>query len=124
MDRFIVKNIHGTFVLEMDDILYMEKALRKIKVHLESSCVAEKKYDTDKECIEFYGKMQDAMNSLDTRFLYCHKSYIINMDKIVMMNDNTIRLKDKADVYMGKDTFARASKAVVKYFEKSCKNRV
>ena len=29
MSKFIVKNIHGTFVLEMDDILYMEKALRK-----------------------------------------------------------------------------------------------
>ena len=47
MSKFIVKNIHGTFVLEMDDILYMEKALRKIKVHLESSCVEAKKYDTE-----------------------------------------------------------------------------
>lgn len=118
MSKFIVKNIHGTFVLEMDDILYMEKALRKIKVHLESSCVEAKKYDTDKDCIEFYGKMEDVMRRLDERFLYCHRSYIINMDKVVVMTDNTIYLEDRADIYMGKETFARASRGVKEYFEK------
>ena len=40
------------------------------------------------------------------------------MDKVVVMTDNTIYLEDRADIYMGKETFARASRGVKEYFEK------
>jgi DNA-binding LytR/AlgR family response regulator len=37
---------------------------------------------TEKEQIEIYGKISDLCANLDQRFLWCHKSHLINMDYV------------------------------------------
>ena len=37
---------------------------------------------TDQENIESYGKLSSLLFQLDKRFLQCHKSYLVNMERV------------------------------------------
>jgi DNA-binding LytR/AlgR family response regulator len=103
MKTFTVRKKQGIFVFPIDDIIYMEKNLRKINIH------------TVDQQIEFYGRFADVVPLLDERFMYCHRSYVINMDKIVWMQKNYIYVSGNETIFFGHDSFSRAKKIFVKY---------
>lgn len=106
MKKLIIHKNQGIYALPLDDIVYMEKDLRKIKVYVRNTS------------IEFYGKFTDIMCYLDNRFLYCHRSYVINMDKIVTMSSNSILVENNRNIYMGRDTYGKAKKIFDEYISK------
>lgn len=109
MSKLIIHKKQGTYALPLDDILYMEKDLRKIKVYVKDACV------------EFYGKFSDVIPYLDRRFMHCHRSYVINMDKIVIMARNTVFVENNECIYLGRDTYGKAKKMFDEYLaKKSC----
>lgn len=112
MKKLIIKKKKGIYALPLDEIIYMEKELRKIRV-----------WGMDAS-IEFYGRFPDVLTYLDHRFMYCHRSYIINMDKIVWMASNTIFVENNDGIYMGKGTYGRAKKLFSKYIieKRQCSN--
>ena len=69
---FHVKSGDKNVYLEYDKILFLEtsQTVHKIKVHAE-----------DRQ-IEFYGRIKDVMEKLDNRFYKCHRSFIVNKNKI------------------------------------------
>jgi len=104
LKNIIVKKKQGIYVLPLESIIYMEKNLRKICLHTESD-----------QIIEFYGRFEDVLPLLDSRFMFCHRSYIINMDAIVIMTCNQIFVRTNRCIYMGRDTFAKAKKIFSEY---------
>lgn len=112
MKKFVIRKRQGVYALQLNDILYMEKKLRKIKVYVDITCCP------GESTIEFYGKFPEVMMQLDNRFMYCHRSYVINMDKIIIMSDNRIYMTNNQDVYMGRNTFFRAKKIFNSYLKK------
>lgn len=106
MKKLIINKKQGVYALSLDEIVYMEKELRKIRVYLNDGT------------IEFYGRFPDIMPYLDRRFMCCHRSYVINMDKIVIMSCNTIFMENNERIYMGRDTYGRARKIFVEYLAK------
>ncbi len=115
MNRFVIKKACGIYLLKMNDILYMEKDLRRIKVYLADSCRSEEMLAAQNGCIEFYGKFTDVMKFLDHRFMHCHRSYVINKDKVVVLGDNKVYLESNKCICMGRDTFHRVEKEMEKY---------
>lgn len=112
MSEFIFKKKHGIFVFSTDDIVYMEKNLRKICLHVRMpGCKGE-------QIIEFYGRFPDVMPQLDDRFMYCHRSYVINMDAIVWMSGYKIFIKPNITIPMGRDTYGRARKTYLEYMSR------
>lgn len=107
MSELIISKKQGIYLLPFEDILYMEKNLRKIRVSAGNSS------------IEFYGRFPDIEDSLDERFMCCHRSYIINMDKIVIMRYNTIFFENNESICLGRDTYARAKKIFSSYLEEN-----
>ena len=93
-----------------------------------SSCASRHR---ENSCLEFYGKFADVIHHLDHRFMFCHRSYIINMDAIVWMACNTIFLGTSDSIYMGRATYGKAKKIFKDYLTekrgknpvKSCENR-
>lgn len=59
-------------ILEFNDIIYFETTSLKHKLRVH----------TDTRMLEFYSELKKVENDLDSRFMRCHKSYIINQHKI------------------------------------------
>ena len=84
------------------DIFYIESCNNRCVVH------------TDKEEITVYKKLDDIRLSLidsSSRFLRCHRSYIVNMDHIVAAEENF--LLDNGDIVLIK---AKNSAAIIKEY--------
>ena len=54
--------------VKLDSILYCEVFNRKILLH------------TQQGVIEYYSRLSDVANQLDSRFAKCHRSYLVNLD--------------------------------------------
>jgi len=104
LSNIIVKKKKGIYVLPLESIIYMEKNLRKICLYTENG-----------QTVEFYGRFEDVLPLLDSRFMFCHRSYIINMDAIVIMTCNQIFVRTNRCIYMGRDTFCKARKIFREY---------
>ena len=103
MNGLIIRKKQGVYVLRADEIIYMEKKLRKINVH------------TADRDVEFYGSFSEIMPQLDGRFMCCHRSYLINMDKIIWMNCNEICVAGDETIFFGRDSFIKARRIFGRY---------
>ena len=130
MSRIILGNKRSIFALPIEDIVYMEKSLRKICIHVRrrnNSLKGHSEEAYEYMDVEFYGSFTQVMPYLDNRFMYCHRSYIINMDAIVWMCGCEIYIDTNETIHMGRDTYGRARKIFTnylneKYPEKTLKN--
>ena len=91
---------------------HSEKDLRRIVIHLSGMESSE---------LVVYGSFHDLIPNLDERFLYCHRSYIINMDEIIIMSHNQILLSSNEGIYFGKDTYRKAQKTFEEYMQRKRK---
>lgn len=104
LKKLMIKTRQGLYAMPIEDILYMEKDLRKIKLY------------TTYTTVEFYGKFSELVPFLDERFMFCHRSYIINMDKIIFMGGNQIFVKTTGGgICFGHCTFGKAKRIFARY---------
>ena len=76
--QVVIMNKKGNYRILYKDILYVESKARVVNIYLKSS-----------EVISFYSKLEDFFQSLkDERFLMCHKSFFVNMDYILKIENN------------------------------------
>ena len=110
--NIVVKKKNDTYQIPAQNVIYMEKDLRRIVIHLSGMSESE---------LVIYGTFHDMLPSLDERFLCCHRSYIINMDEIVIMSHNQIFLSSNEGIYFGRDTYRKALKTFEAYMQKKGK---
>ena len=83
----IVLKVRGrSIVVACDDIEFVESERRKARFH------------TAEGPIESYCALADAAESLPDTFFQCHKSFIVNMDKVVEIGKDGILMKSGAVV--------------------------
>lgn len=78
------------------DILYIESEARKIYMH------------TVEKIQSIYGKIDDVEPMLPENFYRCHKSCIINLDKVENMKDGYIEFENGDTVCLGREKFVKA----------------
>lgn len=84
-----LKNFIRTVYLK--DIEFIEVTNRTLSVH------------TDKEIIEFNGKMQEMIDKLkDKNFILTHRSYLVNISKIKDITPSTIILKSGKEILLSR----------------------
>lgn len=106
MSKKLVACVKGkTYQVPFEEILYMEKEKRKIHMH------------TIRGVLTFYGCFSEIIPQLDERFLCCHKSYVLNMDKIAEMSRKRIVMSDDSVIYFCSDCYYRARLAFLRYNE-------
>ena len=94
------------------NIILIEQVLRKSKIH------------TDEEIISFYSKIDELIQFLDGRFFQCHKSYIINMDKVVKMKSQTIFFENGKEISIGREKFQCARQHFAGYITRMAKKNL
>lgn len=107
-EKLILKKKNGIYVVYVNDILYLEKNLRKVCIHTQTEAVGN---------IDIYSSFEEIMMYLDDRFMYCHRSYIFNMDKIVILADQMVYIEGNECIYLGRDSFSKARKIFAAYLE-------
>lgn len=106
-EKFIpIKTKKETGKIYLEDIIYLEKNLQKLII-----------YASTRE-VQIYCKMDDIKPYLDERFLFCHRSYSFNMDKVVSLRDQTIYLEKQSSVPLGRETFRKAKRLYEEYMGK------
>ena len=90
----------------VDDIVYIQKKDRKLKVA------------TDRVCYEYYEKLQNIEPYLDQRFYYCLKSLVVNLDKIDKMTDQTIFFQNGETFFLGRENYIKAKQTYSAYLKK------
>lgn len=103
LKKLMVRCRRGVYVFPIEDIVYMEKMQRKICIHTAGGELA------------FYGKFPEILPFLDKRFMYCHRSFVINMDHIIWMAKNQICVTTNESIPFGRDTYGRARKIFTRY---------
>ncbi len=89
------------------DVLYIETELRIVNV-----------YTVDRT-YRFYGKLDDVQQYLDGNFFRCHKSCIINMEKITRMEDCILYFCGEFTLRIGQNNFRRAKTRYAQYLEQN-----
>lgn len=64
----LIQTMNRRQSVKLDSILYCEVFNRKILLH------------TQQGVIEYYSRLSDVANQLDSRFAKCHRSYLVNLD--------------------------------------------
>lgn len=80
----------------IEKVTFIEQELRKTVIY------------TDEDRCSCYAKIGDFIKYLDGRFFECHQSYIINMDKVVKMREQTIFFENGHQITLGRDKFKHA----------------
>lgn len=84
---FHFKHGKNMYQLNYEDIECFESDKRKIYVH------------TDRESLEFYGKLSEVMDELSTQyFAQLHNSYIVNMEKIHSVCKESLIMKSGREI--------------------------
>lgn len=90
-----------------NDIFYIEKDLRKINVY-----TAERVYS-------FYGKMESILHLLGDNFYQCHKSCVINLDKVERMEEGIFYMERGVNLRIGANNYQGARRYYRKYLQEN-----
>lgn len=101
--KLAIKTRNSTYMLAMDQIIYLENSGRLVIVHTASGE------------IRFYGSLARVMDNLDERFIMCHRSYAINMECVTIMKEKQICFSDGSTIFMGRDTYTKTKKQILNY---------
>lgn len=86
--QIVIKNRKGTYRISYKDILYAESKARIVNIYLKYGGV-----------ISFYSKLDDFIQDLkDERFLKCHKSFLVNMDYILKIENADIFIEENKTI--------------------------
>lgn len=94
----LIQTMNRRQSVKLDSILYCEVFNRKILLH------------TQQGVIEYYSRLSDVANQLDSRFAKCHRSYLVNLDylsecskgQIILTNGERIPVsKARWQAFMG-----------------------
>ncbi|MDF2653623.1 MAG: LytTR family transcriptional regulator [Bacillota bacterium] len=79
--------------VSVGEILYIETQLRVVYIY------------TVPRIYRFYGKMDEVIKYLNGDFYRCHKSCIVNFNKIVRMEDGIVYFKGGFTLRVGENNF-------------------
>lgn len=94
-----VKINRSVYAVPLGDIVYLENERRKIRLYM-----------ADKELL-FYATFDQVFPKLDETFLRCSRSFILNMDHIRAMRQNSqdeIIMDNGRHILLGRTNFLRA----------------
>ncbi len=99
----LVQKNGTTHVVRASSLIYVEGRGRIIKIR------------TDSETLESYEKVSDFIYRLDGRFLQCHKSYVVNMDRVNKFQGDSFLMDDGALVPISQSRRKVVRESFLKY---------
>lgn len=102
-EKLAIKFKGNAIVIPFRDIIYLENCLHKVRIVL-----------TEKEywC---YERLEHLKERLNEQFLYCHKSYIVNMEQILEFRKNEIEMVHGSVIPVSKTRYKEAKDHFFRY---------
>jgi DNA-binding LytR/AlgR family response regulator len=91
--HIMIKSGSSYYKVFLKDVLYIESRDRKNVLY------------TDDGAKEYYGKMRELETMLGRTFFRCHRSYIVNLARIVRYNAGTVWLENGAAIYIAQKKY-------------------
>jgi DNA-binding LytR/AlgR family response regulator len=88
------------------DIFYIETELRVINIY------------TISRSYRFYGKLDEVVKYLNDNFYRCHKSCVINLAKVVRMEDGVFYFQGEMTLRVGQNNFQHTRSRYIKFLER------
>ena len=102
--RFLTVKLVGRVCrYSLDQVLYMEKQLRKIMLV------------TSGETVCFYGTFSDIQPQLDRRFIRCHGSYLANMDHVAELREGEFLMQEGQKVPISRRSLSQVRESFLNY---------
>lgn len=104
-EEYILINLKNSIrTIYVKDIEFVEVSNRTISIH------------TDKEIIDFNGKMQEMMDKLKNKnFILTHRSYLVNIAKIKDIEGTSITVKSGKEILLSRLRSKEVRKAYLDY---------
>ncbi len=98
-----IQNKGAIQTIAFSDILYIESVLREIRIA------------TSAQNVYAYNRISDMAGRLDSRFISCHKSYIVNLDKVEQIGGLQFVLADGRTVPISQARYQEAKQRYLRH---------
>lgn len=107
-ERFVISGKWETVAIKYDDILYLESSAHKIFVI------------TKRGIYCCYDKLEKLTVQFPESFVYCHKSYLVNMDETygIRQDRHTFQMTDGKEIPISKAHYTYTKKRFFEYTKK------
>ena len=114
---FFISYKNRSRLIDKRRIIFIQNDRRMIIFHL----IKKEHGKITKEEVAVYGSFRELTAELGDNFLWCHRSYIINMDGIYAFDGNDEILKTGERITLGRDIYRVTKNICMEYFEKKQK---
>ena len=104
---FFISFRNRSRLIDAKKIVFIQNDRRKIIFHM----VKKERGKIIREKASVYGSFSEITAGLGDNFLWCHRSYILNMDGVYGFEDNDVVLKTGERIKLGRDVY-RATKNI------------
>lgn len=101
--QLFLKTRERSFVVNVEDILFLENALRKVVIH------------TDAQTILVYGTMSEFEKKLGAGFYRSHRGYLVNLARIAEYDAETIYMDNGETAYLTKKNYPDFVKCYMRF---------
>lgn len=85
--KIIVQKENAYQVVSLDQISYCEVSGRKVYLHIKNG-----------DIVDFYCKLEELEQCVDSRFFKCHRSYLVNLDYVKGLKEGLVILSDGGQI--------------------------
>ena len=106
-DSLVVPHGKSSLSVQKEDIVYIERINRKTIIH------------TQNDEVESAVRLDELEKQLDSRFIRCHKSFIVNFKYCVKLKASEMLLKNGVSVSISRPNAQKTKAAFFAYHKKS-----
>lgn len=105
-ERLLVQKGYERSIIPFADIIYAEIIDRKVYLHLASS-----------EVVDFYDRIENLEERLDSRFFRCHRSYLINMQYLKSYKNGVAYMEGGKEIPISRLRSKAFSEVILQYMK-------
>ena len=103
-EKLLVQRGYERSIVSFADIIYAEIIDRKVYLHLVSS-----------EVVDFYDRIENLEERLDSRFFRCHRSYLINMQHLKSYKNGVAYMESGKEIPISRLRSKAFSEVILQY---------
>ena len=96
-------------VVSLSDIVYCEVLGRKIYIHKKDGTV-----------LDYYDRLEDLEQRVDSRFFKCHRSYLVNLDHVGGCQDGQVLLSQGERIPVSRLRERELTQALLRHMKERC----
>ena len=107
--NLVIQRGSGCQVVPLSDILYCEVLGRKTFIHKKDGIV-----------LDYYDRLEDLEQRVDSRFFKCHRSYLVNLDHVGGCQDGQVLLSQGERIPVSRLRERELTQALLRHMKERC----